>query len=194
MSELAHPDELLPWYVNHTLPAAERQAVEAHLRGCERCSAEIGFLEALRMQVKQATGEHPPDRVGLQRLMREVRAAPTRRERPWLRPALAAAVAAVVVQAALIGWLWTRQPPIEPLGGPWSGGVVLQVRFAPAASEARIRALLQASDATIIDGPGALGVYRLRLRDLRPGDRRAVAKALAELRAARGVVVQAEAE
>ena len=190
MNGAVHPDELLPWYANRTLAGAEREAVEAHLRGCERCRAELEFLGALRAQVKQAPGAQDHDEVGLHRLMREVRrdAAIPRR-----RIALAAAAAIViVVQAGLIGWLATREPVFEPLGERARQGVVFQLRFDPAASEARIRALLQEHDAVVIDGPSALGVYRVRLRGLQPSDRAATAKALAEFRTAHGVVVQAE--
>jgi anti-sigma factor RsiW len=194
MNGAAHPDDLLPWYANRTLAAAEREAVEAHLGGCARCRGEIALLEALREQVRQSTDASAPDRLGLQRLLRDVRRAPVHRERNWLRPALAASVAAIAVQAVLIGWLLTREPGIEPLGGAHEAGVVLQIRFDAAASESRIRSVLQDSHAAIVDGPGALGVYRVRLRDVHAGEREAVAKALEKLRAVPGVVMQAEAE
>ena len=190
MNGALHPDELLPWYVNRSLASAERDAVEAHLRGCERCRAEIEFLAALREQVRRSPAAQVPDEVGLRRLLRDVR---RERARPRRRIALAAAAALViVVQTGLIGWLAKREQPIEPLGERGPAGVVLQLRFDPAASEARIRALLQEHDAVLIDGPGALGVYRVRLNGVRSGDERAMAKALAEFRAARGVVIQAE--
>jgi len=190
---VAHPDELLPWYANRTLAGAEREAVEAHLRGCARCREEIALLEGLRVQVKAATDARAHDQLGLQRLLREVRRGGAARVERWLRPALAAAVAAMVVQAALIGWLWTtRAPVMEPLGEGVPAGVVLQVRFDPAAPEARIRAFLQDHDAVVIDGPSALGVYRVRLRGVRARDGEAAARALAEFRAGRGVVAQAE--
>jgi anti-sigma factor RsiW len=190
MNGALHPDDLLPWYANRSLAGAERDAVEAHLRECGRCRAELEFLGTLREQVKRSAPAQAADEVGLRRLLREVR---RERARPRRRMALAAAAGLViVVQAGLIGWLATREQPIEPLGEGAPAGVVLQLRFDPAASEARIRALLQDHDAVVIDGPGALGVYRVRLRGLRAGDREAAAKALAEFRAARGVVAQAE--
>lgn len=190
MNDAAHPDELLPWYANRTLGGAEHAAVEEHLRGCARCRAELEFLGALRAGVKRAETAQPADEVGLQRLLRTVRREAVR---PRRRVALAAAAAVVIaVQGALIGWLATREPGFEPLGGSGPPGVVLQLRFEPSATEARIRDLLQAHDAALIDGPSALGVYRVRLQGLRTDDRAAAQKALAEFRAARGVVAQAE--
>jgi len=189
MNAAAHPDELLPWYANRSLGEAEHAAVEAHLRGCERCRAEVEFLAALREQVQRAPAVRM-DEVGLQRLLRQVR---REQARPRRRLALAAAAAVViVVQAALIGWLATREPVFEPLGGPAPAGVVLQLRFEPSATEANIRALLEAQHAVVIDGPSALGIYRVRLQGLRADDAGAVSKALADFRAARGIVAEAE--
>lgn len=189
MNGPAHPDELLPWYANRTLGETERAAVEAHLRDCGRCRTEVEFLAALRDQVQRAPATHT-DEVGLQRLLRQVR---REQARPRRRLALAAAAALViVVQSALIGWLATREPGIEPLGGPAPAGVVLQLRFEPSATEGSIRALLQAQHAVVIDGPSALGIYRVRLQGLRADDSSAVRKVLAEFRAARGIVAQAE--
>ena len=189
MNGPAHPDELLPWYANRSLGESERAAVEAHLSGCERCRAEVEFLAALREQVQRAPAAQV-DEVGLQRLLRQVR---RERARPQRRLALAAAAAVVIVlQSALIGWLATREPGIEPLGGPAPAGVVLQLRFKPSATEASIRSLLQAHHAVVIDGPSALGIYRVRLQGLNADDAGAVRQALADFRAARGVVAEAE--
>lgn len=194
MIEPLHPDELLPWYANGTLPPEKRDEVAAHLRGCDRCRGELAFLAGLRERVKASVGANVPDEIALKRLLRETRRASTGPGITWLRPALAAAVVVIVMQAGLVAWLGTREPRIEPLGGPQHEGVVLQVRFDPAAPEARIRALLQESEATVIDGPGALGIYRVRLRNAKPGDAAALAKVLDDFRNAKGVVVQAEAE
>jgi hypothetical protein len=43
-----HPlREKLPWYVNGTLPAAERSTVQAHLQACADCSRTAAGLKAL---------------------------------------------------------------------------------------------------------------------------------------------------
>jgi Putative zinc-finger len=190
MNGAVHPDELLPWYANRSLEGVERDAVEAHLRECARCRAELDFLGTLREQVKLGEAAQAADEVGLRRLLRAVR---HEQARPRRRLALAAAAAVViVVQGALIGWLATRGPAFEPLGEPAPAGVVVQLRFEPGATEAQIRDLLQAHDAVVTDGPGALGVYRVRLLGLRADDREAAQNALAEFRAARGIVAEAE--
>ena len=50
---------------------------------------------------------------------------------------------------------------VEPLGQT----AELQVVFTPDATEAEIRTLLFEAGATIVDGPSALGVYRLDAED-----------------------------
>lgn len=178
-----HPDELLPWYANDTLDAAERATVGEHLKDCTRCRDEVVFLRALRKGVKAVGETSAPGELGLKRLLRDVHTKPA--ERSWWRPALAAAAVVIVVQAALLATFWPRESGITPLGGPKREGVV-QIEFRPTATEAQIRALLQETGATLIDGPGALGVYRIVLDKPDP--------ALTQLRARTDVVKHAAPE
>ena len=98
----------------------------------------------------------------------------------------------IVVQGAVLMNLLSQPEPIVPLGGPAAEGVVLQVRFHPDANEARIRALLQQVRGNIVGGPGALGVYRLRLDDM-AGDA-AVERTMNDLRAQEKVIVHVARE
>jgi len=191
----AHPDELLAWYANGTLDGPERARVAAHLAECARCREELSFLTTLAASVRAADESGEPveagAELGLRRLLREVRqsapkAASARRR--WWRPALAAAAILIIaVQGVVIGRLYQQTTYLQPLGGPGAAGAVLQVRFDPGARESQIRAALRSVDATLIGGPGALGVYRVRLGGV-GADPPAVAKRIAELRARRGVV------
>jgi anti-sigma factor RsiW len=180
-----HPDLLLAWFVNGTLEASERAAVEEHLRGCARCRGEVTFLGVLRQGVKALSGAEGPGELGRKRLLRDVRSE-RRAARTWWRPALAAAAAVIVVQGIVLANLWTRDAAIVPLGGPGAVGAIVQVQFAPTATEAQIRGLLQEVGGTLIDGPGALGVYRVRVEKADP--------ALARLRARAEVVKHAASE
>src|SRR5205085_9113021 len=40
--------EVLPWYVNATLEAGERRAVEEHLKDCAECRQEVLELRAIQ--------------------------------------------------------------------------------------------------------------------------------------------------
>src|SRR5262245_9452904 len=180
-----HPDLLLAWFVNGTLEASERAAVEEHLRVCARCRDEVAFLGALRRGVKALSDAQGPGELSRKRLMRELRAE-RRVARAWWRPALAAAAAVIVVQGVVIANLWTRDAAITPLGGPGAAGAIVQIEFAPTATEAQIRSLLQEVGGTVVDGPGALGVYRVRVEK--------ADAALVKLRARAGVVNHAASE
>lgn len=183
-----HPDDLLAFYANGTLEGAERETVTAHLHGCRRCRDEIAFLVALREGVKTSGSELSPGELGWMRLRRDLRAE-TRARWRW-QPALAAAAAVlIVVQATLLVNFWSQDSSITPLGGAHPDGAVLQVRFQPDATEARIRTLLQEAGASVIDGPGALGIYRLRLEAGADA-----ARSLAALHANKDVVAHAVAE
>jgi len=156
-----HPDELLTWYVNGTLAGAERIQVEEHLRSCARCREEAVFLGALRRGVQSPEQVSPGD-LGLKRLLRDARARRTASHN-WWRPALAAAAVVIAAQGALLAAFWASEPAIVPLAGKRTDGVHAQIQFQPTATEAQIRALLQEAGATVVDGPGALGIYRIRL-------------------------------
>jgi anti-sigma factor RsiW len=159
----SHPDELLAWFVNGTLEPSERTAVEQHLRDCASCRDEVAFLGALRRGFKALSDAEHPGELSRKRLLREVRAE-RRTARAWWRPALAAAAAVIVVQSVVLANLWSRESAIVPLGGPKAAaGAIVQIQFAPTATEAQIRALLQEAEATLVDGPGAAGVYRVRV-------------------------------
>lgn len=192
----AHPDELLPWYVNGTLAEAERAPVAAHLAQCSRCRDELAFLTSLQAGVRAAAEEDAagmPGELGLKRLLRDVgrevpRPMPARAPRSWWRPVLAAAAVLIIaVQGVTIVQLHRATNRLTPLGGPSPAGAVVQVRFDPNAREAQIRAALQAVDGELVSGPGALGIYRVRLGDLE-ARAPAVVERIAELRARRGVI------
>ena len=190
-----HPDDLLPWLANGTLGGAERLEVEAHLATCERCRRELAFLESLREGVAGLEGAEAPGEFGLKRLMQELRRRPqAAARRRWLAPALAASIAVITLQGVMLAQMWTHQGGIVLLGRETPDAVVLQIRFEPHATEADMRAALQAVGATLIDGPGALGIYRVRLSAGASGKSMEASQAIAILEARTGVVAQVVAE
>ncbi len=182
-----HPDELLPWYANGTLEGEDRARVESHLAGCDRCRAEVEGLRELRAALKRGEAAEGPGELGRRRLRRTV-AQERRRVRPrslW-RPALAAAAALVIaVETGLLVREATGPETYRPLQGAGPAEAVLQVRFAPEATEAQIRALLNEVGAYLVGGPGALGVYRLALEERGPD---AVERAASRLRRREAIV------
>jgi anti-sigma-K factor RskA len=198
-------DLLLPWYVNGTLSAEERRQVEAYLERSGRARDEVDLLRALRQQVKDEAVENSPGELGLQRLKREIKQAdqaPAGGDRmagrtisiaSFWRPLAAAACLVVVVQAGVMVGL--RTGTIDPgtvgiaSGTTGLSAPVLQVTFAPDATEEQIRELLQSAGASIAEGPTALGIYQLRLLD---AESTSIDEALTTLRANGDVVTFAE--
>ncbi|HJW11969.1 MAG TPA: hypothetical protein VJ598_09295, partial [Albitalea sp.] len=122
-----HFDELLPFYVNGTLPAADREWVDNYLREHPTARAELQWYESLQTRLRDDVPAVSSE-VGLERALHRIRtegpkpalvrraAAPTALQRlrdwfasivpqPMLRPAFAGALAVVAVQAAVIGTL-----------------------------------------------------------------------------------------
>lgn len=193
------PEELLPWYVNQTLSASEHDAVKAHLEHCVRCQQEVTWLQKVRNEVK-ASPFRPPGELGLRRLMHRVQTvkeAPARqqvRRSGWWRPALAIAASLVIVlQAGLLLRSWFGPAPVRLLSDTPANGVILQVTFSPTTTELQFREILNAIHGTIVGGPGALGVYRIRLA-ISHENTGAIEKALAQLKAQENIVTHVTRE
>lgn len=192
-------DLLLPWYVNGTLKGEELRQVEAYLARSSHARDEVELLRALRQQVKVEKIESSPGELGLQRLKRQIQPeAPLSQDRmagrtitiaSFWRPLAVAACVVVMIQAAIMVGLGDFGASDKGVTTATGGSpAVLQVTFAPEATEQQIREVLQQAGASIVDGPTALGVYNLRLVDAE----RSVEEALATLRAHSGVVTFAE--
>lgn len=173
--------ELLPWYVNHTLDAATRSEIDLLAGRSPLLRSELAWLRRLRgqIQLSRLEAEQRPPEAGLDTLMALVQAERSGklvglrgRCGAWLAAprrfpvpvGLAAAV--VLAQAAVIGALLVGPPQqsLAPLSGEAAaGGDLLQLTFKPRATEAQIRVLLAGLQAEIVSGPGALGVYTVRV-------------------------------
>jgi len=179
-AESKHPEDLLPWYVNNTLSADERVQVETHMVECEDCRNEVKFLQKLRAGIQQDSVS-VPEELGLKRLLRDVKKEKRKRVAApaWMRLALAASVAIIVLQSIV---MFNQAPDIDvikPLGSI-NAGVVLQVQFAPGTTEKQIRQTLQEINGEIIGGPGAFGLYHIQL-NLDENDTKQIEEVVAKL-------------
>jgi len=178
---------VLPWYANDTLDAAERAEVEAHLRECARCRADLDFQRQLRTTpVPEAL---PGDvdrgwlalRAKLEPPSAETsapRPAPDRRSAPRWWP-LALGLQAALVAVLVLASAWLFLPPADAYrtlaaGAPPAANAL--VVFRPDATEAEMRRALRAADARVVGGPTVTDAYLLRIPALD-------ANALARLRA-----------
>lgn len=165
MSERRDIEELLPAYVNGTLDAERAHRVETALHEDPGLAEEHRFLTSLRDELRRDPGRTPGE-LGWQRLRRGIEreraASPAPRRQRFRRPAAVAAAVVIMIQAVL---LWRAYDPAGPAYEPFEAGRAgqIQVRFEPQATAKQIHALLAGADLEIVSGPGASGVYRLRL-------------------------------
>ncbi|OHV04957.1 hypothetical protein BK022_27395 [Methylorubrum extorquens] len=109
--------------------------------------------------------------------------------------ALAACVL-ILVQAGLLTGTWlggpaaTYETASHGGTGPAAGGTFILVAFAPTATAARITEALGEAGMSIVDGPRAAGIYRVRLPEGADGQG-SLTSALDRLRTNPGLVVLA---
>ena len=172
---------LLPWLVNGRLEDDEQAWLEQHVAGCSDCRGELDALRALHLTCLQSEDTRMDRRLadadaGWRRL--RARLQPPRPahapiwqallHRPgtqgprWLGWALAAQALTITVLGVA---LWTRPPApasYRTLGAaPGSASGNLIIVFDPHLNEVRLRGLLRASEARIVDGPNDAGAYVL---------------------------------
>ena len=177
-------EALLPWLLNDTLTSAERSQVEAHLRSCAQCSAELAQQKQLHSQYN---GEATPDPgldvdVAFARLLPRLDDQPVRSPRPPLwRPRqpvhwwqLGLAVQMGVILALGSALLFQLKPTMQNENVAAYRGLAATAQratgdavvvFDPNASEAQMRTILQRVGARIVDGPTAAGAFVVRFDD-----------------------------
>lgn len=182
-------EELLPWHAAGTLSRREAERVEEALardpelaRRFELAREELGAT----IHLNETLGA--PSARALDKLMRQIDAEPKRvavsfnlgariseffasltpRTVAW---SAAAAAVAIVLQAGLIAGVVLNQPApgsYQTASAPATAkapGALALIRFAPAASAADVTKFLASHHVTIVGGPAAGGLYRVRIGD-----------------------------
>lgn len=215
MSERDEMEMLVPFYVTGRISAADAARVDAYLarhpdfarsieasRDERRAAVEVseaaGFPSARATdEIFRAIAAEPVPTTlamqgaarGLLDRVREFFAAPTAM---GLRYATATAAAIILVQAAVLGTLWSGRAPdsgYETASGPQqaSSGAIALIAFQEAATLAQINRVLESAGARIVEGPLKGGLYRVRL----PAEVKAAAdieRAITSLKGHAGVV------
>lgn len=160
-------ETLLPFYVNGSLNDAEVALVEQELANNQSLQQEVIFLQSLRKSVKEQELDSSPGELGLKRLQKSVsNASVSEKKQPtskniWRFMAVAACLV-LVIQTVVVNL--ESESTYTAAGGKTATleeGSVVSVTFAPNVSELIIRQLLIENNVAIIDGPSALGIYRL---------------------------------
>lgn len=177
---------LLPWYVNGTAGLPAQTDMAAKLASSPHLQAEARWLSQLRLQLRgtDTALEHGFQAdTGLDTLLAMVHAEqagkllpfPTRMRKwaasPSRLPAwMGLAAAVILAQAVMLGAVLNSQVPerLAPLSATpgaliGGGSPLLQMTFLPAATELQMRRALAVVHGELVFGPGALGVYMVRV-------------------------------
>jgi hypothetical protein len=164
--------ELLPWFVMGALDEDDHAMVEAHVRTCLICQRELEWQEQLRAAHDDRVPAFDVDQALAKLKMRIANSAPRAPRfaalqflwrRPWTQWALAAQFAVIVALGVAIS-VHKEAPVYQALGQPGAAAQAtarLVVVFAPQATEAEIRGILQRSGTRIVDGPTSTDAYVL---------------------------------
>ena len=169
--------ELLPWLVNGSLGAVERDAVEQHVRSCLSCHRELKEQQRLRTALRAQPAVHISPQTGFEKLVRALEGQPILAARPAARPFDAFLRFAAVAAAALLvvgGLLWLAPAGHDTRGdaayetlasGRQAARGELDVVFVQSITAAQMQGLLEEIDGSIAAGPTDAGRYRIRLDD-----------------------------
>lgn len=192
MAQVDDPREeieaLLPWYERGTLPAHEARRVEEYLRTHPELQHSLMLIrEEVTETIEANERLGMPSGAALDRLMAQIEAEPRKGRAPglglmasvkswfgssgpsWMPVAAAAAAVVILVQAATLGVLLTRDGPAgtELASGrataPVEAGSYALIRFNENARAADVTAFLRSLNLAVVDGPKPGGVYRVRL-------------------------------
>lgn len=167
--------ELLPWYVNGTLSAEDRDWVDRYLADHPDARSELEWFSSLQSRIHETVPD-VPSTIGLAKVMKLVKAdRPTFAERVSaffgdfaLRPAMVAGLFAIVGLQSVFIFNQMQQTEedvdIRALRArAVEEGPLLKINFAPDAKEADIRFLLVSIQGSLAGGPGQLGDYFVRV-------------------------------
>jgi len=176
--------DMLPWYHNDGLDAAQRAQVDHHLRECLVCAREVRHLRQLHLAIAAPANEHACAQA-FQRLSAEIDA----RQGSWrerlrallvglLMPAPVLAGVAVLALCALLAWHGQRaneavteevEQQFQTLGrrdhlASRLDQPLLRVVLKDSADAAARQAWLSGHGAELVDGPSDIGVMTVRLK------------------------------
>ena len=159
-------DDLLPWVANRTATEDEAREAEAYANEDPDARKELEFLEKLREGVKAASSDASPGELGLARLRRNIAeerraATPSPARLRWWQAAAMAATVVIAIQAAFLFGTTDGDGTLTTATGPGIDGPTIQVTFVGEARETEIRELLLDLGLEIVEGPSAVGIYRL---------------------------------
>lgn len=149
---------LLPFYVNGSLDKAEQSLVEKALAEDTSLQEELNLLTQIQTEMKALPeSEFSLGNAGLIRLKNSLPPAKkTDNAKKWRLSTFIASIL-LAVQTSFI----MLSPAVYMQSGEENEHSLIITSFSPTASEAAIREILLKFDLSIVEGPSALGLYKL---------------------------------
>lgn len=167
--------ELLPWLVNDSLEAGERDGVLEHARNCVICRREMAELESLRDSISHAADSTAIPTSDMRRINARIDAWENRGQplmaklreligSPW-RVAFAAQTVLLLVLGTALLWPNGDGAKFTTLTVPEKlpDGHYVRVVFDPDLAAGEVPRLLGQMNLTVVAGPSERGVYTLGL-------------------------------
>lgn len=177
--------ELMPWYVNGTLPESERAELDKHLGNCLSCRAalkeERRMQDLIRRQAEiPLSSEH-----GIADLFRRIdgRRAGLRPTATGWRLALAASVVFCIVTGSWMLGLWESQPDSFSTltrSDESPPAALIDIVFGESVTEAEIREIIRGIDGQLVAGPSELGRYTVAVGPDSGGDAQSAIETLSD--------------
>lgn len=165
-------DQILE-YVQERMTALDRATFEAELKADPSLLAELKVVQAVRADLNAETAELADPAGGWARISSSIdaQAAPVAAAndnhapmRQWLQMAAAAVLAVGVWQLAVVPNLGDSDVPYQTVSEE-ADAAILQIIFQPDAPFGDIAAVLAELEGSLVDGPSAVGVVRVRFKD-----------------------------
>jgi len=169
-------NQLLPWLVNDSLTGKERQQVMLHLQDCATCQHERDRLQEVESLVLSDDQPVPDYHFAFKKLQRRIEDAEARsgyaaEPNPGFNWRVLTSVAAVLALVAVLVVPTDNTVPSTFQTLTSSASVAtegsmrqLNVAMNPETAGDDFKALLIATEATLISGPDYAGVYHLNVR------------------------------
>ncbi len=180
--KLQHIRAHLPWYINGTLDVESTREIERAISSSPQLRAEVDWLKSIQHKMREEKAQVADD-VGLDQFNALINneqkgkvISMSSRWQQWQRPLMAIAATVMVVQMGVIGTLINNQPEtFTTLSGDTKTAsqknvVFFQVVFNDKATSGDIQRVLNLTNAEIVGGPSALGVYTIQLSDENAAD------------------------
>lgn len=172
--------ELLPWLVNGTLDAQEREVVLEHAHACVICRRELSNLHQLQESFSDASNTVLIPEPDMRKINARIDAHVDRQnwlrtqwsrlreffDSPW-RIGFVAQSAILVLLATVLLWPGNETVEFTTLTQADSlpDGRYVRVVFTPDLQQSEITNILDMFDLTIVEGPSNRGVYTLGVSD-----------------------------